>query len=109
MPGYLALAQLARTANDRMRAARELEARWQALPPEDQEAARAEWVTLKAALRDVSARMTAGPRGFARGFRAGLRGEEVEEPADDARPLAQVVRDLHSATTALKAKLDAVE
>ncbi|CAB4951455.1 unannotated protein [freshwater metagenome] len=108
MAGYLALAQLARTANDRMRAARELEARWQALPPDEQEEARAEWVVLKAALRDVSARMTAGPRGFARGFRAGLRGEEAEAPAD-GRPLTAVVRDLHAASTALKAKLDAVE
>lgn len=106
MAGYLALAQLARTANDRVRAARELEARWRALPPEQQAAARAEWDDLKLALAEVRERMTAGPRGFAKGLRAGYRGEEPEA-APDARPLVAVVRDLHAATTALRAKLDA--
>jgi hypothetical protein len=108
VPNPLALAQLARTANARMQTARELEARWRALPPEQQEEARAEWLVLKAALGDVGSRLTAGPRGFARGFRAGLRGEEAEAP-EDGRPLTEVVRDLHAATTALRAKLDAVE
>jgi hypothetical protein len=108
MTGYLALAQLARTANERVRQARELEARWKALPPDEQAAARVEWDTLKVALTDVRLRLTAGPRGFASGFRAGYRGEEPEQ-APDGRRLAEVVRDLHAASTALKAKLDAVE
>jgi hypothetical protein len=108
MAGYLQLAQTARAANARIRAARDLEARWKALPPEEQEEARTEWTNVKAALAAVRARMEAGPRGFVREFKAGLAGTD-SEPAPELRPLPVLVGELHVATNALRDKLNAIE
>ncbi|WP_354701042.1 hypothetical protein DSM112329_01349 [Paraconexibacter sp. AEG42_29] len=106
--GYLQLANLARTANARVNTARDLDARWKALGPDGQEAARTEWDNLKAALGAVRTRLEAGPRGFMREFNAARKGEEPEA-VPDPRPLGELVRDLHVATEALRAKLDATE
>ena len=108
MPGILQLAQLARLAEARMRTARELQARWRELGLDEQREAREEAARLGRALVDVRERVAAGPKGFARGFRAGLRGEDAPE-AEDTRPLVDVVRELHHASQALRAKLDAFE
>lgn len=107
MVGPLQLAQALRLANARMRTARELQARWNALGPEGQEEARAEWSRVADALEAVRARVAAGPKGFARGFAAGYRGEDAA-PVPDGRPLGPLVRDLHDATRALREKLDAL-
>lgn len=108
MAGVLQLAQIARTANARVRAARELQQRWKALPPEEQTQARAEWDALSETLEAVRERLTAGPRGFAREFGAAYRGEEAQA-APDPRPLIGLVKELTVRTAALRAKLDAVE
>lgn len=108
MPGILQLAQLARLAEARMRTARELQARWRELDPDQQREARDEATRLGRALVDVRERVAAGPKGFARGFRAGLRGEDAPE-VEDPRPLTELVRELHGASQALRAKLDAVD
>lgn len=107
MVGYLQLAQAVRVANARVRTARELEARWKALGPEGQEDARAEWARVSDALDAVRERIAAGPKGFVRGFAAGYAGEEAR-PAPETRPLGTLVRELHDATGALRAKLDAL-
>jgi hypothetical protein len=108
MVGFLHLAQTARTANARIRMARDLEARWKALPREAQEEARTEWTNVKAASAALRGRLEAGPRGFVREFNAGLKGED-SEPAPEHRPLPVLMIELHSATTALRDKLNAVE
>jgi hypothetical protein len=108
MAGYLQLAQAARAANARIRTARELDARWRALGPEGQAEARVEWENLKAALTAVRTRMEHGPRGFAREFSAAYRGEE-SAPVAEPRSLGELVGELHVATNAMRAKLDAVE
>lgn len=107
MVGYLQIAQAIRVANARVRTARELQARWNALAPEDQEEARAEWARVADALDAVRDRIAAGPKGFARGFAAGYRGEEAQA-APETRPLGPLVRELHEATAALRSKLDAL-
>jgi hypothetical protein len=104
--GYRQLAQLVRTANARLHSARDLEARWNALSPEEQADARAELETVKAATVALRARLTHGPRGFVREFGAAYQGKESESP-DAPRPLAQLAGELHAATKALRAKLDA--
>jgi hypothetical protein len=106
LPGYLQLAQVARTAHARLRTARELEARWKALPPDQQEATRADWEETKVALVAVRDRLTAGPRGFTEGFGAAYRGDEAR-PAPEVRPLAEIVRELAGATDRLRRSLDA--
>jgi len=108
MAGFLHLTQTARMANARIRAARDLEARWNALSPEQQEEARAEWSGAKEALAAVRTRLAAGPRGFVREFNAGLKGTELE-PLPPPRPLGALVLELHGATNALREKLNAVE
>lgn len=108
MAGYLHLAQTARAANARMRAARDLEARWKALPPEGQAEAREEWSNVKDALAAVRTRMEAGPRGFVREFKAGLAGTDAEA-VPDPRPLGELASELHVATNALRDKLNALE
>lgn len=108
MAGYLQLTQTVRVANARIRSARELESRWNALGPEGQEEARAEWENLKAAMAAVRGRMEHGPRGFAREFKAAYRGEDTEEQAAP-RSIGELVRELNAASTALREKLDAVE
>jgi hypothetical protein len=108
MAGYLHLAQTARAAHARVRAARDLESRWTALPPERQEEARAEWTNVKDALTAVRTRMEAGPRGFVREFKAGLAGTE-SEPVAPPRPLGELAGELHVATNALRDKLNAIE
>jgi cytochrome c1 len=108
MAGDLQLAQTARAANARLRAARDLEARWKVLPPEDQAEAREEWENVKAALVAVRARFEAGPRGFVREFKAGLEGTDAEAVAPP-RPLHELAAELHVATNALRDKLNAVE
>jgi len=104
--GYLQLTQTVRVANARIRAARDLDARWKALGPDGQDEARTEWENLKAALAAVRARIEAGPRGFVREFNAALKGEEPE-PVAAPRSLGDLVRELHLATDALRDKLDA--
>lgn len=108
MPNVFKIAQIARTANARVGAARELQGRWKALPPDEQAAAREEWDALAETLEAVRARLTAGPRGFAREFGAAYRGEDAA-PEPDPRPLVELVRELQVRTGALRAKLDAVE
>ena len=108
MAGYLQLAQAARAANARIRSARELETRWKALGPEGQAEARAEWDRLTAALVAARARVAAGPRGFVREFSAAYKGVEAEA-APAPQPIAAVLSELHAATVALRAKLDAVD
>jgi hypothetical protein len=108
MASYLHLAQTARVANARLRAARDLESRWKALPPEQQTEAREEWSNVKVALSAVRTRMEAGPRGFVREFKAGLAGTE-SEPVAEPRPLAELAGELHTATRTLRDKLNAIE
>lgn len=108
MVGYLQFAQLARTANARIRSARELERRWRALGPEGQAEARVELDRLTAALKDVRERIAAGPRGFVREFKAAYRGED-SGPIEEPTSLGALLGELHSASTALRDKLDAVE
>lgn len=108
MVGPLQIAQLARVAKARVGTARELEARWSSLPPEQQDALRTEWLAVEDALEAVRARLLAGPRGFAREFGAAYRGEEAR-PAQDTRSLVSVVRELHATSTALRARLDALD
>ena len=87
-------------ANARIRAARDLEARWNALPPEQQEEARAEWTGATQALAASATRLAAGPRGFVREFNAGLKG--TDSSPRPPRPLGALVLELHGATTALR-------
>lgn len=108
MAGYLQLARVAKLAHARVSTARELEARWKALPPEQQEEARKEWEAVKAALAAVRTRLEYGPRGFVSELKAGYRGEE-SAPADDPRPLAELAKELASASNALRNKLDAYD
>lgn len=107
MAGYLQLAQVARAANARIRSARELESRWNALGPEGQAEARGEWDRLTAALVAVRARVAAGPRGFVREFSAAYKGVETEA-TPDPRSIGTLLGELHAATNALRDKLDAV-
>jgi hypothetical protein len=103
MAGLLGLAS---QAHARVRAAQELEARWKALSPEQQAGAIVEWDRLKAALAATRARLEYGPRGFLREFNAARKGEEAAA-VDDPRPLGELAKELHAATTAMRAKLDA--
>lgn len=107
MAGYLQLARVARLAHSRVATARELEARWKALPPEQQEEARKEWDAVKAALAAVRTRLEYGPRGFMSELKAGYRGEDTDPP-EDPRPLAELAKELAAASNALRDKLDAV-
>jgi hypothetical protein len=106
VPGYLQLAQVARAAHARLRAARELEARWHTLTPEQQDATRADWEDMKRALVAVRDRLTAGPRGFAQGFGAAYRGDDTAA-TPEVRPLTEIVRELAGATDRLRRSLDA--
>lgn len=106
MAGYLQIARVARLAHARVATARELEARWKALPPDQQDQARQEWDAVKGSLAAVRARLEYGPRGFMSELKAGYRGEETA-PKDDPRPLAELAKELHATTTALREKLDA--
>lgn len=108
MVGYLQLAQLARSANARIRSARDLEARWNALGPEGQAEARVEWDRVTVALKVVRDRVTAGPRGFVREFKSAYKGEETA-PIADPQSLAKMLGELHAATNAFREKLDAVD
>ncbi len=108
MVGYLQFAQLARTANARIRSARELEQRWKALGPERQAEARVELDRLMAALAAVRDRIAAGPRGFVREFKSAYRGEE-SAPIAEPVSLGALIGELHAASNALRDKLDAVE
>lgn len=108
MAGYLQLAQAARAANARIRSARELETRWNALGPEGQAEAREEWDRLTAALVAARARVAAGPRGFVREFSAAYKGVETEA-TPDPRSIGTLLGELHAATNALRDKLDAAE
>jgi hypothetical protein len=108
MVGYLQFAQLVRTANARVRSARDLEQRWTALGPEGQAEARAELDRLTAALKAVRDRIAAGPRGFVREFKSAYRGEETG-PIAEPVSLGKLLGELHAASNALREKLDAVE
>lgn len=108
MVGYLQFAQLVRTANARIRSARELEQRWKALGPEGQAEARTELDRLMTALKAVRDRIAAGPRGFVREFKSAYRGEETGPIAEPAS-LGAMLGELHAASNALREKLDAVE
>lgn len=108
MVGYLQFAQLVRTANARVRSARELEQRWKALGPEGQAEARLELDRLTTALKAVRDRIAAGPRGFVREFKSAYRGEETAPIAEPAS-LGKLLGELHAASNALREKLDAVE
>ncbi|MEV4423225.1 hypothetical protein AB0L40_25100 [Patulibacter sp. NPDC049589] len=101
MAGYLHLAQAARAARPHIRSARELQAQWKTLPPERQAAVRQEWGRMEEALEAVHQRLTAGPRGFAREFRAAYRGDEAE-PVPEPRAIGALVRELGEATVGLR-------
>ena len=105
MAGIFGLSQVARTAHARVRTAQELDARWKALPPEQQEAARAEWTELKTALGAVRYRLEAGPRGFMREFSAAYKGEEAEA-VEEPKGLGALSTDLLKACTRLRQRLD---
>jgi hypothetical protein len=108
MAGFLQLAQTVRAANARIRSAQALEARWKALEPSEQEAARAEWDNVRAAMKAVRERLESGPRGFAREFSAAYKGKEAE-PVGPPRPLGELLGELHVATNAMREKLNAVQ
>lgn len=101
----LQTAALVRRAHAQLQTAQELRARWDALDPQAQEAARAERDRTVVAAQAVRDRLTYGVRGFGREFNAARKGEDstLEEPES----LPKVVKELGSAVLALRAALDA--
>ncbi|WP_372790217.1 hypothetical protein [Paraconexibacter sp.] len=96
---------LIRRAHAHLRTAQELRARWDALDPQTQAAARDDRDRVVDAAAAVRTRLTYGVRGFARELSAARRGEEAVP--EEARPLGAVVAELAAALLALKATLDA--
>jgi Sec-independent protein translocase protein TatA len=103
MAGFLVTARLARR---HITTARDLRARWDALPPAQQDATRAELDRLSDVLRAVGRRLAHGPREFKREFDAAHAGVEVA-PAAPPPSLGEIVRELGSAITALRQAMNA--
>lgn len=101
MAGFLVNARLARR---HIATARALRARWDALPPDQQNTTRAELDRLTEVMRAVGQRLSHGTREFKREFDAAQAGIEVE-PSPPPPSLSDIVRDLGAAITALRAAM----
>jgi len=106
MSPLFAAATLARTAHRHLQTARELEARWADLAPEQQDAVRAELGAVHTAAAAVRFKLTYGARGFAQEFKAARDGVTAE-PIDEGKPLGESVKELSRATRAMAAALAA--
>jgi hypothetical protein len=102
---FIGAAARAQTARRHLETAKQLEARWRALSPEEREALKAEVAAVKHAAGEVQQNLTFGVRGFVHEFKAAKDGREAE-PMAQARPLTRSVPDLARATLALKAALE---
>jgi hypothetical protein len=106
MSPLFAAAALARTAHRHLQTARELEARWDELAPEQQAAVRVELGAMRQAAGDVRFKLTHGVRGFAQEFKAARDGVEAA-PIDPGKPFGESVKDLGRATRAMATALQA--